>query len=254
MTKNSTTKNGTKNGKEKALAPKTKKKSTLPVKIEAQGRGFEEPTDREDLLIPRASLLQALSPQVTEGIERCKSGVVINSISNTILPAEFIPIFKYTEYLKFNPRDKKDENYDPAFEPGQLIWRITDKEDPRVAETKFAEDGSKPTAQKVMNFLCYFPGEPMPIVLGFAKTSYKAGKKLISLAQLSGGDMFSRKYRLQTKQADKEGIKYFVLDVALINKCNQAEFAIAEGLYNRFRGKELKVHEPEKKIVEETKA
>ena len=230
-----------------------KKGSTPPANINVQGRGFEEPTDREDLLIPRASLLQALSPQVSEGIEGCKAGIVVNSVSNSVLPEEFIPIFKYTEYLKFNPRDKKDPAFDPAYEPGQLIWKIVNKEDPRVAETKFAEDGSKPLAQKVMNFLCYFPGEPMPIVLGFAKTSYKAGKKLISLAQLSGGDMFSRKYRLQVKQADKEGIKYFVLDVALISKTNQAEFAIAEGLYNRFRGKELKVHEPEQKPLEENK-
>jgi hypothetical protein len=225
-----------------------KKKTTLPpANIETQGRGFEEPTDREDLLIPRASLLQALSPQVSEGIDGCKAGVVVNSISNTVLPDRFIPIFKYTEYLKFNPRDKKDDNFDPAYEPGQMIWKITDKADPRVAETKFAEDGSKPTAQKVMNFLCFFPGEPMPIVLGFSKTSYKAGKKLISLAQLSGGDMFSRVYQLQVKQADKEGIKYFVLDVALVGKASKEEFAVAENLYNRFRGKDLQVHEPEKK-------
>lgn len=229
-----------------------KKEPLPPAVIGREGRGFEEETDREDLLIPRASLLQALSPQVTEDIDGCKAGIVVNSISNTILPEEFIPIFKYTEYLKFNPRDKKDSNFDPAYEPGQMIWKITDKQDPRVAETKFAEDGTKPAAMKVMNFLSYFPGEPMPIVLGFSKTSYKAGKKLISLAKLSGGDLFSRKYKLQVKQADKEGIKYFVLDVVLVGKSNQKEFSIAESLYNRFRGKELQVHDVDQKPEQET--
>jgi hypothetical protein len=238
-----------KNGKAVAI-----KKAGMLEKIIDEGRGFEEPTDREDLLIPRVSLLQALSPQVTEGIEGCKAGTIVNSISNTVLPEEFIPIFKYTEYLKFNPRDKKDDNFDPAYEPGQLIWKITDPMDPRVAETKFAEDGTKPTAMKVMNFLCYFPGEPMPIVLGFSKTSYKAGKKLISLAKLSGGDMFSRRYRLQVKQADKDSIKYFVLDVVIIDKTTKDEFAIAESLYNRLRGKELQVHDTEQKLEKEATA
>lgn len=81
-----------KNGKAVAI-----KKAGMLEKIIDEGRGFEEPTDREDLLIPRVSLLQALSPQVTEGIEGCKAGMIVNSISNTVLPEEFIPIFKYTE-------------------------------------------------------------------------------------------------------------------------------------------------------------
>lgn len=230
-----------------------KKTALPPATVDQHGRGFEEPTDREDLLIPRASLLQALSPQVVDGVEGCKPGVVVNSISNTIIPERFIPIFKYTEYIKFNPRNNKDEQYDPAYEPGQMIWKITDKTDPRVAETKFAEDGSKPTAQKVMNFLCYFPDDPMPIVLGFSKTSYKAGKKLISLAQLCrrpGEDIFSKAYSLRVKPAESNGFKYFVLDVVTAGKASKEEFSFAEGLYNRFRDKALQVHETAEKLEE----
>ncbi len=235
-----------KNGK-KALA--IKKNNLPPAVIEAAGRGFEEPTAREDLLLPRATLLQALSPQVVDGVEGCKSGIVINSITNEMLPEVFIPIFKYTEFLKFNPRDSKAENYDPAYDAGALIWRTNDPTDPRTAECKFGEDGSKPTAVKVMNFLCYFPGVNMPIVLGFSKTSYKAGKKLISLAQFSGGDMFSRRYKLATKPAESDGNKYFVLEVGFAGKVNQEEYKIAEAMYQTFRGKDLQVHET---VVEET--
>ena len=222
----------------------TIKETNLPAKIEATGRGFEEPTDREDLLLPRAMLLQALSPQVVDGVEGCRPGLVINSITNEVLPEVFISIFKYTEFLKFNPRDSKAEGFDPAYDAGALIWRTNDPADPRTAECKFGKDGSKPTAMKVMNFLCLFPGVPMPIILGFSKTSYKAGKKLISLAQFSGGDMFSRKYSLKTKQAESNGNKYFIYEVGLVGKTNQDEFKAAEALYQSFRGKDLQVHEP----------
>ena len=224
--------------KKNAMVKKESTAVTAPT-----GRGFEEPTEREDLLLPRAILLQALSPQVIDAEEGCKPGKVINSITNEQLPETFIPIFKYTEFLKFNPRDSKAENFDPAYEPGALIWRTNDPADPRTTECKFGEDGSKPLAMKVMNFLCYFPGVSMPIILGFSKTSYKAGKKLISLAQFSGGDMFSREYKLLTKPAESNGNKYFVLDVGFVGKTSQEKYKVAETLYKSFRGKELQVHE-----------
>lgn len=233
------------NGKANKAIAKTE--TPLPPAVIAPvGRGFEEPTQREDLTLPRAILLQALSPQLTDPNLKdldLKAGMVVNNITNEQLPETFIPVFKYSEFLKFNPRDTKAETYDPAYEPGALIWRTSDPNDPRTAECKFGEDGAKPLAMKVMNFLCYFPGHPMPVVLGFSKTSFKAGKKLISLAQLSGGDMFSREYKLMVKQADKDGIKYFVLDVGLVGKANQEKFKVAEALYINFRGKELQVHE-----------
>jgi hypothetical protein len=238
-------KNG-KNGVKKDLVIKD---STPPATIEATGRGFEEPTAKEDLILPRAVLLQALSPQVVEGTEGCKAGKIINNITNEVMPETFIPVFKYTEFLKFNPRDSKADNYDPAYDAGALIWRTNDANDPRTVECRFGEDGSKPTAIKVLNFLCYFPGMTMPVVLGFSKTSYKAGKKLISLAQFSGGDMFSRTYKLVTKPAESNGNKYFVLDVGFVGKTNQENFKIAEAMYINFRGKDLKVHE--EGIVEE---
>jgi hypothetical protein len=230
-----------KNGQKKSLAVK---KDLPPAMIEPVGRGFEEKTDREDLILPRVVLLQALSPQVVDGTEGCRPGVIINSITSEKIPEVFLPIFKYTEYLKFNPRDSKFDGFDPAFDAGALIWKITDPADPRTAECKFGEAGEKPTAMKVMNFLCYFPGSPMPLVLGFSKTSYKAGKKLISLAQFSGGDLFSRKYKLISKPAESNGNKYFVLDVGIVGKSNQDEFKVAEALYQSFRGKDLQVHEP----------
>lgn len=220
-----------------------KKEQTAIAKPHAAGRGFEEKTEREDLILPRATLLQALSPQVIDGVEGCRPGVIVNNITTEPLGEVFIPIFKWTEYLKFNPRDSKAEGFDPAFEPGALVWKTATPTPEQIEECKFGEEGEKPTAMKVMNFLCYFLGSEMPIVLSFAKTSYKTGKKLISLAQYTGGDMFSKKYKLTAKQAESNGNRYFVFDVGIVGKANKEEFAIAEGWYESFRGKEIKTHD-----------
>lgn len=206
-------------------------------------RGFEEQTEKEDLILPRATLLQALSPQVVDGVEGCRPGVIINNITQELLPKVFVPIFKWTEYVKFNPRDNKAEDFNPAFPTGALIWKTTTPTAEQLAECKFGEAGEKPAALKTLNFLCYFVGVDMPVVLSFAKTSFKAGKLLLSLAQFSGGDMFSQKYALKTKQEEKNGTKYFVFEVQKLSKANKEEFAIAENWYENFRGKEIKTHE-----------
>lgn len=219
------------------------KKEAHIAKAIPAARGFEENTEKEDLILPRATLLQALSPQVADGIEGCRPGVIINNITQEVLPEVFVPIFKWTEYLKFNPRDNKAEGFDSNYEPGALIWKTTKPTAEQIDECKFGEAGEKPAAMKVMNFLCYFVGCEMPVVLSFAKTSFKAGKKLISLAQFTGGDMFSRKYKLIAKQVESNGIKYFVYDVGVLGKTNKEEFAVAEGWYENFRGKEIKAHD-----------
>ena len=187
--------------------------------MQAEGvqRGFEGGVDREDLIIPRAKLMQALSPELTEGLEGIKVGSVINSLTKEVLPQEFIPIFMFKNYIRFNPRSKDDPNFDSEFDPGAVIWKSTDPLDPKVkAEAKFGPNGEKPVATTFINFFSYFPGVPMPIIVSFSKTSYKAGKNLLSLAKFCGGDMFSRKYKLVSQMETNDIATYAVLKVAPI--------------------------------------
>ena len=117
--------------------------------MQAEGvqRGFEGGVDREDLIIPRAKLMQALSPELTEGLEGIKVGSVINSLTKEVLPQEFIPIFMFKNYIRFNPRSKDDPNFDSEFDPGAVIWKSTDPLDPKVkAEARFGPNGEKPVA------------------------------------------------------------------------------------------------------------
>ncbi len=116
-------------------------------------RGFEGGVDQEDLIIPRAKLIQALSPELAEGVEGIKIGSIINSLTKEILAQDFIPIFTFKNFIRFNPRSKDDPNFDSDYEPGAVIWKSVDPMDPRVKEqTKFGPNGEKPVAITFINF------------------------------------------------------------------------------------------------------
>src|SRR3989338_5856015 len=121
------------------------KKNAGLVTGNAPQRGFEDGLDKEDLIIPRAKLIQALSPEMTEGLEGVKVGAIINSLTKEVLPQEFIPIFMFKNYIRFNPRSKDDPNFDSEFDPGAVVWESTDPLDPKVkVEAKFGPNGEKP--------------------------------------------------------------------------------------------------------------
>lgn len=215
-------------------------------------RGFEGGVDQEDLIIPRAKLIQALSPELAEGLDGIKIGSIINSLTKEILPQEFIPIFTFKNFIRFNPRSKDDPNFDSDYDPGAVIWKSTDPLDSRVKEqAKFGPNGEKPAAVTFINFFSYFPGVGMPIIVSFSKTSYKSGKHLLSLAKFCGGDMFSRKYRLVSQMETNNVATYAVLKVKPVGSASPEEFQLCERLWNEFSAKvdAIQVHEEE--VVED---
>ena len=214
------------------------------------GRGFEGmKLERSDLIIPRAKLLQALSPEVAESqFEGAKAGLIINSLTKETLPSRVIPIFCFKSYFRFNPRNTQDANFNADFDPGAMIWRSTDPDDPRVQEqTQFGPNGENPVAITCLNFFSLFDGQPMPIVASFSKTSYKAGKQLLSLARFCGGDMWSRAYQLGTTLQKNEKGTYYTFTVTTLGDSTAEERAQAEAWWKTFSTKatELKVHEDE---------
>lgn len=216
-------------------APHTPPKNEL-AKPTATRRGLEERPDQGDFEIPRAKLLQALSPEVQDPGLTLKQGQIINSLTKDTLPAEFIPVFRMpSNWIRFNPRKKDDPNFDSDYGLGDVIWRSSDPSDPRVIEQgQFGAKGEPPKATKFLNFFCLFPGVDMPIVVSFSKTSFKAGKHFNSLIQFSTGDMFSKKYRLASKQVTTGAGTYFVLTVEKVGETSINEFGIAEVLYKEF--------------------
>lgn len=203
------------------------------LEIFKEGReGFEEGTTPGELIIPRVKLLQGLSPEVQEEPKDFHAGMIIDSLTRGGLPETFIPIFKRTRWFRFNPRDAKSPHFVPEVKPGGIVWRSDDPNDPRVkAETQFGEHGEAPPATTFMEFLCYFEGLAMPVVLGFAKTSFKAGRELLSLARFSSGPMYGRKYKLRAVQESNDKGTFYVFRVLPAGLASPDEIEIGQALH-----------------------
>ena len=212
------------------------------------GRGHEEDDDIGDMEMPRAKLIQFTSDEAqTSDLDKKRDpGVMINSLTGEILGEFFIPIFKFTNFQQWNPRKKDDPNFDIAFDPGALIFSTSDRRDPRVVHgINFGANGEVPRVTKNMNFFCYFTGQLYPVVLTFKKTSFSAGKKLNTLTKISGGDMFSAKYKLAVTTREGAAGKFFAMDVSPAGKSSEEEFVVAEKWFDSFSDKTLKVHDDE---------
>jgi len=221
-----------------------------PTGIVPQGRGFEGmKMERSDLIIPRAKLLQALSPEVVESkFDGAKAGQIINSLTLEALPTRLVPIFTFKSWFRFNPRNRSDEGFDPNYEAGAMIWRSIDPDDPKVQEeAAFGPNGEKPLAMTCLNFFSLFPGVQMPIVVSFSKTSYKAGKQLLSLARFCGGDMWGRAYQLDASMVTNDQGTFYVFGIKALEVSTPEEQKISEAWWKSFSDKaaELKVHEEE---------
>ncbi len=224
----------------------TKKDPGALVTNNIRPRGFEEPTDKTDLIIPRAMLMQSTSEPFKMKPKEYDLGEVYNSLTLERLPEEFIPVFKFTNWIRFNPRSEDKPGFDPDYEPGAIIWRSSDPLDPKVkAESSFGENGEAPLATKFLNFFAYFPGASMPVIISFSKTSFKAGKQLLSLAQFAGCDMFQRKYRLGSKLINDPKGSYYAFTIAPAGMPKEDELKMAEKYWTEFAAKadKLTVHE-----------
>lgn len=226
------------------------KEETAVAKLPETPKGFEGGIDDDDVILPRVKLIQAMSPEMSEGLG-LNVGDLVNSLTKEPLSDTFIPIFMTKNFIRFNPRSKDDPNFNPEFGPGDIIWRTTDPADPRVAdECRFGDNGEKPVAVMFMNFFCKFEGCSMPIILSFSKTSYKAGKQLLSLCRFSEGDMFSRQYKLTTTMESSDSGTYAVLRVSPAGKVSDADYQKCLQLWKDFSVKKKDIvvdHENEER-------
>lgn len=212
----------------------------------AKPRGLENSNDRNDLIIPRAKKIEAMSPEMQDAA-LLKTGVmpgaIINSITKEILPSKFIPVSYFKQWIRFNANKEGDRGWVDGYGPRDVIYNTLDKDDIRLT-TDAVWDGDKPPL--TTTFLCFlslFEGQDCPIVISFGGTNFKAGKTLLSLATFKGGDLFSNRYRLTTKKKQNDMGTWFVFDVAYDGPAEGAEYQKAEKLWEAFKPAEAKIHE-----------
>lgn len=224
--------------------------ASLPAVIgnTALGLGHEKVEGINEIEMPRAKLIQFTSDeaQATDPADRVQPGKIINSITRQDIGNVFVPIYKFTTFTQWNPRKKEDPNFDPAFELGEIIFQTSDPLDPRVRDgLAFGPNGEAPRVTRYMNFLSYFPGQRMPLIVSFAKTSMKAGERLNTLLITMGGDVFSNQYKIISQSQEGAAGKYFVLQVAYVGESTPEQKAVGKLWFDMFYNKTIKVHSEE---------
>lgn len=211
-------------------------------------RGLEQSTDRNDLIIPRAKKIEAMSPEMTDtdllkaGIH---PGVIVNSITKEILPETFIPVTFFKQWIRFNANKPGDRGWVDGYGPRDVIYNTMDKTDVRLSTDAVWDGDLPPVTTTFLCFLALFEGQDTPVIISFGGGNFKTGKTLLSLATFKGGDLFSNKYKLKTKPEKNDKGSWFKLEVAFAGKATTEEYQKAESMYESFKPQEANIHSEE---------
>ena len=205
------------------------KKEAAPVAAVSAAQEYDSNIGNEDLILPRVELLQALSPTVIAG--NAVAGKIVNNITKEeITNPVLVPVFLTKNWIRWRKRE----------EGGGMVWRSNDPTDERVIEeSKWGADGAKPLATAYLNFLCMLEGEDLPIIVSFANTNYKTGRKWLTLTKMSMGHLWDSQYKLTSHSVTNNKGTFYVFDVARVGPATSEQKEKAEGLSKMFAGKDL---------------
>lgn len=200
--------------------------------------GFED-DDAEDMIIPRVKMIQSLSPERKEKI--ADEGDIINSLTHEKLNGKkFVPVFKFNSNILW--RDRADGGGLACHARDGRIGNTSEGVNIACAQCRKCEfDNTKtgreslPSCTKYINFFGFFEGERVPVILSFAKTNFKEGKKLFSLAKVTMQNMWHFGYSLQSKVQAKNGNEWYIIDVAPAGPTSEEDRAFGMELFKSFR-------------------
>lgn len=221
---------------------KTQNNELLATEVVDAPLGFED-EEAADMIIPRVKMVQSLSPERKEKL--ADEGDIINSLTKERLNGKkFIPVFKFNSNILWKDRSEgggiachaRDGRFATLANGQKLACAICRKCE--FDNTKTGRD-ALPTCTKYINFFGFFEGERMPIILSFAKTNFKEGKKLYSLAKVTMQNMWNFGYTLEAKEQAKNGNEWYIIDVAPAGATSDEDRAFGMELFKSFRNSNL---------------
>lgn len=199
--------------------------------------GFEE-ANAEDIVIPRIKVINALSPERQDGV--AEEGDILNSLTQeNVKGLRFIPIKQYYSNIEWNP-DRNAElrifcrSYDGRIgrnDEGSCSCAQCGKN--KFDNSKTGKD-AQPRCTAYMNFLGFFEGNPMPVVLSFARTNYNEGKKLLSIAKSMRQSIWNFAYTLDSRLVTKDRNKWYIITTQMAGETTPEERAIAFELFKSY--------------------
>ena len=208
--------------------------------------GFED-TDAKDIVIPRVKVINALSPERQDGT--AEEGDIINSLTKevvfsikdpTAVPLIFIPIRQYYSNIEWNP-DRNDDTRIFCMAQDGKVGTTCDDESKICSLCKRNQfDNSKkgkeaqPMCTAYLNFLGFFEGNPMPVVISFAKTNYNEGKKMLSIAKSMRSNIWDYGYKFAGKKVAKDRNTWYIITAALAGETSAEDRILARQLFGAY--------------------
>ncbi len=200
--------------------------------------GFED-DEPGDMIIPRIKVIQTLSPERKSG--EAKEGDIINSLTKDNYNGKtFIPVFKFNNNVLW--RDRSDGGGISCMSRDGKTAEGSDGTLKICTQCRLCEfDNSKtgkeaiPKCTKYINFMGFFEGERMPVILSFGKTNYNEGKKLYSLAKVTMQNMFNFGYTLNEKIMAKGGNEWYIIEAKPAGATGGDDRAFAHQLFTTYR-------------------
>lgn len=200
---------------------------TKELATQGKLRGIET-MEHRDLIVPRVLLIQKTSKFCED--HGAKPGTFWNSLTKTeIKDTTFIPIV-FSKYWDLLMPDAESDKM-------KFDKRVFQEPEGR----KFYKDDEGPAdATAVLSFISLFGSKLM--LLPFSKSSYIAGKTLLTMVCEKKKDLFAYKYKiLPVKKANKD-FSWWTIDVQEVGEATPEEFAAAELAYSSFGGKAQQVN------------
>lgn len=199
--------------------------------------GFEEARP-EDTVVPRAKVINALSPERID--KEAEEGDVVNSLTKENLTGKaFIPVKQFYTNIRWNP----DRNDDVRILCRSFDGRVGDGEEGVLTcaacrrnqfdNSKTGKD-AQPSCTAYLNFLGFMEGEPMPVVLSFAKTNYNEGKKLLSIAKSLRTSAWNYKYILESRKISKDKNVWYILTTRIGGETSPEDRIMGNAMYGAY--------------------
>lgn len=213
------------------------------------GLGFEG-IEMEDIRFSAAKVLQNTSAELGDESLSVRQGMIIDSLTKEQMPERFVPIMAFHQNVLFTPKNpdlaeeyqerfKEALGYDlplDAFKEGMIVCNAPDGKQGTYGVCKDCglhkfKGGKNPVCTDTINVFAIFEGSAFPVLIRFARTSYKHGKDFLSLAFRFGGNLFDRAYTLKSIKAQQKGNTWWELKTFPGGLATEDEKAAAQSVY-----------------------
>ncbi len=197
-----------------------------------------EDVGKDDIVIPRLAVIQAISPEVDESdpayIPGAKAGMMFNTLTRTLLTELLVIPVKFEKpFLAWRDRKKGGGfggQYDTMEQAEDAVSAMDSPTEWDIIDT--------PT-----NLCIAIPpeGRPYEISIPLPKSKAKVSRNWNSMIRLAGGPRFSRVYKITTvDDKNQAGDKYKNFRVEMVGFPSKELFEKAKEIYDLIMAGEVK--------------